>query len=82
MTTFLVEAYMPVETDLDEVRRRVSEAAGAMADEGGAIRYVRSVFVPSDETCFHFVEGNSEHDVAELIRRASLAFTRIAEARP
>ncbi|HJR88067.1 MAG TPA: hypothetical protein VJ930_10475 [Acidimicrobiia bacterium] len=82
MTTYLVEAYAPAGLDLSEVEARAQAAATAMADEGVVVEYVRPIFVPGDETCFHLIEGRSEAGVIELIRRASLSFIRITETRP
>jgi hypothetical protein len=82
MTTFLVEAFAPAELDITEVEARARAAAAAMADEGVVVDYVRPILVPGDETCFHLIESRSEAGVIELIRRASLSFIRIAEARP
>jgi hypothetical protein len=82
MTTFLVEAYAPAGLDLTEVETRARAAAAAMTDEGVVVEYVRPIFVPGDETCFHLIESRSEAGVVELTRRASLSFIRITETRP
>jgi hypothetical protein len=82
MTTFLVEAYAPAGLDLTEIENRARAAAAAMAAEGVVVEYMRPIFVPGDETCFHLIEGRSEAGVEELIRRASLSFIRITETSP
>jgi hypothetical protein len=51
-----------------------------MRGEGQQVRYVRSVLVRADETCFHLVEAASERVVAELGHRAGLSYERIVEA--
>jgi hypothetical protein len=51
-----------------------------MRDEGHEVRYLRSVLVRADETCFHLFEAASEDLVAELGRRAGLRYERIVEA--
>jgi hypothetical protein len=82
MTTFLVEAYAPADVDLAEVEARAQAAAAALAGEGISVHYVRPIFVPGDETCFHLIESGSEAGVVELIRRAALPSIRIVETRP
>jgi len=45
-----------------------------------AIRYVRTTFLPDDETCFHLFEAVSANAVEELSRRASLGRARVVPA--
>ena len=47
---------------------------------GTPVRYLRSLFVPDDETCFLLYEAASAEAVRETVRRAGLAFERITEA--
>jgi hypothetical protein len=42
-----------------------------------AIRYVRTMFVPDDETCFLVFEAASEEIVREACRHAELGSPRI-----
>ena len=44
------------------------------------MRYVRSIVVPGDETCFHVFEAPSQEAVEEVGRRAELPFDRVTEA--
>ena len=44
------------------------------------MRYLRSIYVPEDETCFHLFESPSIEGVEEVGRRAGLVFNRITEA--
>ena len=82
MPEFLVELYVP-RGDGEAVARSVRLARLA-ADEltraGRAVRYVRSIFVPDDETCFLLYAATTVDDVAEAARRASLPFDRVALA--
>jgi hypothetical protein len=55
--------------------RRV-EAAGAAA----GVRYVRTLVVAEDETCFHVFEAPSRDALADAARHAGLAEARITEA--
>lgn len=82
MTTFLVEAYV---TRLDAARGRVLAAAAraaaeAMTRTGVPVRYLSSIFVPDDETCFHLLEAGSADAVRQASGRGEFAFERIVEA--
>ena len=82
MAEFIVELYVS-RRDLDSVRRgaaRARTAAEDLAREGTAVRYVRSLFVPEDETCFYVYEATKAADVREAAHRAALAFDRVTEA--
>jgi len=73
MRTYLVEAYV---TRLDESRRRqLATAARAAAESTSLVRYLGSMFVPEDETCFHLLEAPSR----EAIGDCALTFERIVE---
>ena len=41
------------------------------------VRYVRSILVPEDETCFHLFEGPSEEAVRKVGAMAGLAPLRV-----
>jgi hypothetical protein len=82
MAEFLVELYVS-RTNLESVRSgaaRARTAADELAREGTLVRYIRSVFVPEDETCFYLYEAASAADVREAACRASIAFDRVSEA--
>jgi hypothetical protein len=82
MAEFLVEVYVP-RTDPAAAERgaeRARTAAEQLAAEGAPIRYLRSIFVPEDETCFHLYTAASAAEVDAAARRAALGFDRIAEA--
>jgi hypothetical protein len=82
MTEFLVELYISRE-DRASLEREVEQAritAAEMTSEGTPIRYVRSIFVPEDETCFFLYEAASAASVRTAARRARLPFERVAEA--
>ncbi len=81
MTEYLVELYVSG-TDPGAVARgaeRTRLAAETLTREGTPVRYLRSIFVPEDETCFHLYEAGSADAVREAARRASMAFERVAE---
>jgi hypothetical protein len=79
VTTYLIEAYV-AGGDLADLEDRARAAAETMSNEGHAVRYLRSVLVRADETCFHLFEAASEDIVAELAQRAGLRYERIVEA--
>lgn len=80
MTGFLVEAYAPATSDLVDLEARARRAAAQLAEAGTEVRYVRAIFVPDDETCFHLFEASSPDAVHAASERAGLSAQRIVEA--
>ena len=82
MPSYLIEVYVSRSRarDAGDGGARVGAAAAKLAREQVAIRYVRTTFLPGDETCFHLVEASSAKAVAELCRRLDLGQVRIIEA--
>jgi hypothetical protein len=82
MPTFLVEVYASQQNKAVRAKfeARCRAAAEAASREGSTIRYVRSIFVPKDETCFYLFEGPSADAVREIGERAGLAPLRVVEA--
>ena len=76
MVEFALELYVS-RTDASAVRRNVELARAAA--EGTTARYLRSIFMPEDETCFLFFEAASAAAVGEVADRAGLD-ARIVEA--
>ena len=84
MPEFLVETYAS-RSDHAAVRQcaaRARAAADLLTREGRPVRFVRTVFVPEDETCFYLYEAASVDTVHEAAQRAALPFERVAEAVP
>ncbi len=82
MLTYLVEAYMP-RSHAQEARaagRRAQVAAEELSREGVPIHYVRTTFLPDDETCFHLFEAASPEAVEEVSSRAELGRARVVLA--
>lgn len=79
---FLVETYLPKEhaSELDAAVRRARTAAETLAGEGTSIRYLRSILLPDEETCFHLYRAESLRAVEEASRRAGFSSLRIAAA--
>ena len=71
--TYLVEGYERRGTALDGLEARCRVAA----DGFDGVRYVRSILVPEDETCFHLFEGPSEEAVRKVGALAGLAPLRV-----
>lgn len=82
MPTYLVEAYMP-RSHAQEARaagRRAHAAAEELSRKGTPVRYVRTTFLPDDETCFHVFKAVSANAVEEVARRAELGRARVVPA--
>lgn len=82
MTEFVVEHYI-ARSGTDRFRRDVEgvrRAAEQLTSEGTPVTYVRSIFVPEDETCYVLYRALSVEAVREAARRAQLQFERVAEA--
>ena len=81
MQSYLVETYAP-KLRVDEARAagRRARAAAEQLSGRARVRYVRTTFLPDDETCFHVFEAASEEAVGETCRRAGIAAGRIAPA--
>lgn len=82
MAQYLAELYLS-RTEPDGAREaadRVRSAAEALSREGTAIRYLRTIFVPEDETCFLLYEAPSAADVLAANSRAGVVVQRVAEA--
>ena len=56
------------------------DAAFARIADGTAVRYLRSILIPGDETCLHLVEADSAERVSEAFEQAGLVADRIVEA--
>lgn len=82
MPSYLIEAYMP-RSRAQEARDaggRARAAAEQLSHEGTSVRYVRTTFLPDDETCFHLFEPVSADAVEEVSRRAELGRARVSSA--
>jgi hypothetical protein len=76
---YLVESYVPRlgEADCHDAASRARSVADELSRNGMSVRYLHSLFVAEDETCFHVFEALSVDAVAEASRRAELAHARI-----
>jgi hypothetical protein len=77
MPSYLVESYLAATVDgVDDARAR----ARRTAELGVGVRYVRTTFLPGDETILHLFEAPSAEALDDAGRRAALPFERIVEA--
>ena len=56
---------------------RALRRSGRELREGQPVRYVRSLFVPGDETCLDLFVASSAEAVGEATRRAGVSYERI-----
>ena len=77
--TYLVEEYLSKSTADGPAATadRALLASREMRREGTAVRYVRSIFIPQDETCFHIFEAGSEQEARNAAARAGIHAERV-----
>ena len=81
MAEYLVELYVSRKDAAVGSRAvRACAAAKQLTEEGAPVRYVRTLFVPEDETCFFLYEAESAEAVRTAARRAGFGCGRITEA--
>jgi hypothetical protein len=83
MATYVVEHYLSRHAagEPDATIARISLAANELTAGGIEVRYLRSIFIPDDETCLILVAAESAASVTVAVRRAGLDPARITEAR-
>jgi hypothetical protein len=79
--SYLVKLHLPTggAPALAAAGERARSAADELAREGIAVRCVRSVYVPENESCLLVFEAESPDAVDRAGRRAELAYDRIVE---
>jgi Protein of unknown function (DUF4242) len=78
---YLVETYVASgKADLPGATARARAAAERLSRSGQGVRYLRSILLPEDETCFHLFEGESRQAVERVSEAAGLGRGRIVEA--
>jgi hypothetical protein len=80
MASFLVEVYTPAAAASAEIERRLRVASAQLTRAGTPVRYLRSIFVPEDETCFYLLEARAVEAVREASVQAGISAARIVEA--
>ena len=82
MPAYLVERYLPgiPYPAFAEAVERAASAAAEMTDQGVAVRYLGSVYVPDEECSFCSFEAGDADAVSEANRRADAPFWRVVPA--
>jgi hypothetical protein len=65
---------------LEQLTARARKAAEELTRVGTPVRFLRSIYVPEDETCFHLYQAASPEHVREAARRANLPLENVAVA--
>jgi len=75
--TYVVESYLADGLDaFTEARERARRAA----ELGAGVRYVRTTFLPGDETVLHVFEARSQEALRRAAGLAALEYERLVEA--
>jgi hypothetical protein len=64
---------------MPELTARARRASDEVHREGTPVRFVRSVFVPEDDTCFYLFRAVSADAVREAATRAELTFGGVSQ---
>lgn len=77
MPSYVIESYLADRAGaVEESRKR----ARAVADERGGVRYLRTTFLPDDETILRVFEAPSRGALQRAAQRECLQCERIVEA--
>lgn len=82
MREFVAEQYISG-TDADGVERGAGVArlvAEQLTREGTPVEFVRSIFIPRDETCIYLYKAGSIDALQAALARTPLRFERVSEA--
>ena len=77
MPSYLVESYL---ADSPAAVEEARERAGSLSDTSVGVRYVRTTYLPGDETILHVFEATSPEALRDAARDAALPYDRIVEA--
>lgn len=79
LARYLLELEQPYDgwRQLQLLTARARTGAEELSAEGLPVRFLRSIFVPEDGTCFFLYEAGSADTVGAAARRAQLAIRRI-----
>lgn len=82
MTEYVVEGYLPrlAVAEFTRATQRARVAASELNGPAGTVRYLHSIFVPEDETCFHVYAASSVALVRAAVDQAGLVAIRISQA--
>jgi hypothetical protein len=77
MPSYLVESYL---ADAPGAVEEARERARSFAAESTGVRYLRTTFLPGDETILHVFAAPSREALVRAAERAGLADVRVTEA--
>jgi hypothetical protein len=79
---YCLELYLPDGSPaaLEKAAGRARAAAESFGARGRSVGYLRSTYLPEDETCLHFFAAASGEDVAEAAQQARLTGDRITRS--
>jgi Nickel responsive protein SCO4226-like len=80
MPSYLMEVYVSKVESAPRAAEDARRVADAAEPDAGELRYVRTLFVAEDETCFHVFEAPSREALVKAARRAGLPDPRVTEA--
>ena len=80
VATVVIECYTPQDTTIDALTSAARTAAAEMRDRGVQVEFVRSLFVPGDETCLHVFETASSEAFRGARANTGLAAGRVLDA--
>ena len=82
MSTYIAERYLPgiTQEQLLDAARRAKLATAEMTTAGTPVTYLRSTFLPGDQTCYCLFEGPSEQAVRQVNDNAEIPYERIIPA--
>jgi|SoiMethySBSTD1v2_1073268.scaffolds.fasta_scaffold159583_2 hypothetical protein len=69
-----------VDGEPEDLIGRVETAARAATAAGEPVRYVRSIFIPDDESCLIVLEASSSEAIDRVVANAGQSAIRIAPA--
>ena len=82
MAVYVVERDLPGITmeQLAAAQQAAIETSQRFTDEGKAVRYIRSTFVPGENRCMCLFESSDPQLVQEVNDAAQIPYTRVVEA--
>ena len=84
LTTFLVERYLPATSaaDLADSVMRLALICADLPEDGPAVTYLHSVYLPSEDACFCLFAATSSSAVLAVNTAADFRLDRITEGVP
>jgi len=77
MPSYVVESFLAnTRSAVDDARER----SRLLTDDVNGVRYVRTTFLPGDETVLHLFEATSAEALRQAACDAALSYERIVEA--